>query len=496
MVALPKGLATFSLRLLSVFIVPSSLFLGLLFSGSVTRVDAESIFHESEPPFAKVLTSTPLGPSFAELVKKLSPAVVNISVESKESSEDAASGPELPFFRRDKGQPARSLGSGLIVSEDGFIITNNHVIEKADKIIVRLLDDKTTYTASVRGIDQKTDLALLKIEARSNLPYAYLGDSDRVEVGDWVLAIGNQFQLGQTVTAGIVSATSRRLVGNSPYDAFIQTDASINPGSSGGPLFNVHGQVIGINTAIFSPGRSQMGGVGFNIGIGFAIPVNLVKSVISQLRDNRKVTRGMLGVLIQEINADMAEALGVEGLSGALVSDVLTGSPAAQAGFQRRDIIVKFDGKDVPDHFALPLMVAQTTIGKEVQVEVARGKNREVLKAVIGELRDNQEKQAPKKESLKPNQYGLLLEDLTEETIKSLGLKSSEGVLVQGVEPNSAAEESGFSRGDVIEELGAQRVSSISMLEQMLKSLPAGKAVLVLVRRGETTRFLTLKRER
>ncbi len=440
-------------------------------------------------------------PQFAQLAKDLSPAVVNISVEGEEPEDTQEAPPQAPGVpgQRSPGEPFRSLGSGFILSEDGYIATNNHVVEKSENVIVRLLDDPNDYRADVIARDLKTDLALIKIKPHNALKVVVFGDSDKVEVGEWVLAIGNQFQLGQTVTAGIVSAKSRRVAtrGSGPYDAFIQTDASINPGSSGGPLFNTKGEVIGINTAIFSPGRAQFGGTGFNIGIGFAIPSNLVKAILLQLREKGKVTRGYLGVIIQRVDSDVAAALNLDSPQGALVSDILEGSPAAKAGFQRKDVIVSYEGQPVKQHEDLPLMVASTAIGSNVTIGVLRSGRSAVLNVKIEELKD---KEAVPKEVLdKPvvNRLGLVVQTLTDDIRRSLNLPLTSaapiGVIVSGVQPGSVAERGGMARGDVIEELAGKQITGVDDFEAVVQSLTTGKPVLVLVRKPEGTRYLTLK---
>lgn len=435
-------------------------------------------------------------PRLADLVRELSPAVVNISVEANEESEESEQSGH-PFLKRDPGNPYRSVGSGFIINEQGYIVTNNHVIDKSSKIVVRLLDDKTRYTAELIANDLKTDVALLKINPNRKLKSVFFGNSDEIEVGEWVVAMGNQFQLGQTVTAGIVSAKSRRPPGSAgPYDAFIQTDASINPGSSGGPLFNSKGQVIGINTAIFSPGKLQYGGgTGFNIGIGFAIPINLVKHVVAELKDHGKVTRGVLGVIIQAIDEDVAEALGLESPQGALVADVLPDSPASKAGFQRKDIIVKYNGSEIKEHEDLPLLVANTRVGTQAEIEVIRGGSSQLLKASIDELKDRSPKQPVK--VAKANSIGVTVEDLTPELIQSIiGEKPGfdiKGVVVNSVEAGSIADRAGIMRGDIIEELGGKIVKDSSTFDSQISGLTKGKPVLALVRKKEGTRFLTLK---
>ena len=329
-------------------------------------------------------------PSFTELAKKLTPVAVNISTtkifKGKKSMRQfeppgggrGDSGEADPyrdffgddFFRRFFGDmPQRdykqqSLGSGFIIDKEGYILTNNHVVAGADAIKVKLASEKE-YDAKIIGRDEKTDIALIKItKAPNDLPVAVLGDSDRLEVGEWVMAIGNPFGLQETVTVGVVSAKSRT-IGAGAYDDFIQTDASINPGNSGGPLFNLNGEVVGINTAIFSPS-------GGNIGIGFASPINMAKKIVKQLKEKGKVTRGWLGVIVQEVTPDLAKSFGLKEGKGALVADVEKGAPADVAGIKQGDVIVSFDGKTIAKMADLPLMVAETAVGKEVTITILR----------------------------------------------------------------------------------------------------------------------------
>lgn len=334
-------------------------------------------------------------PDFVVLAKKLKPVVVNISTtqvsEGRGSHEFSSPfGDEDPFndfWRRFFGGPAprgpqrqRSLGSGFIIDGDGSILTNNHVVENAQKIVVKLAADDQEYEAKVIGRDPKTDIAVIKINAKTNLPAATFGDSDRLEVGEWVVAIGNPFGLDSTVTSGIVSAKGRH-IGQGPYDNFIQTDASINPGNSGGPLINLRGEVIGINTAIFS----RTGG---NMGIGFAIPINLVKEVLPQLRGKGKVTRGFLGVLIQKVTPEIAESLGMDKGNGALVANVTKDGPADKAGVKVGDVIIEFDGKEVKDSSDLPIIVARTPVDRRARMKVLRDKKEITLTVSVGELKD------------------------------------------------------------------------------------------------------------
>ena len=441
-------------------------------------------------------------PDFVNLAKKLKPMVVNISTTqvsegrgTQEFGSPFGGGEDDPFndfWRRFFGGPTprgpqrqRSLGSGFIIDGDGSILTNNHVVENASKIVVKLAGDDQDYEAKVIGRDPKTDIAVIKISAKSSLQAASLGDSDRLEVGEWVMAIGNPFGLDGTVTSGIVSAKGRHNITQGPYDNFIQTDASINPGNSGGPLINMRGEVIGINTAIFS----RTGG---NIGIGFAIPINLVKELLPQLRGKGKVTRGYLGVLIQKVTPDIAESLGMDKGYGALVANVSKDGPAEKAGVKVGDVIVEFDGLAIKDSGDLPIIVARTPVEKKVRMKVLRDKKEVVLNVSVGELKDEEiVASAPEKGEL-----GLTVQRLTPQMAESLGLERSEGVVVTAIEPGSAAEEAGIRRGDVILEVDRRAVRNLDEYKKALAGARKGRGVLFLVRRGESTLFLALKPQR
>jgi serine protease Do len=438
-------------------------------------------------------------PDFVVLAKKLKPLVVNISTtqvsEGRGSHEFSSPfGDEDPFndfWRRFFGGPAprgpqrqRSLGSGFIIDGDGSILTNNHVVENAQKIVVKLAADDQEFEAKVIGRDAKTDIAVIKINAKTNLPAATLGDSDRLEVGEWVVAIGNPFGLDSTVTSGIVSAKGRH-IGQGPYDNFIQTDASINPGNSGGPLINLRGEVIGINTAIFS----RTGG---NMGIGFAIPINLAKEVLPQLRGKGKVTRGFLGVLIQKVTPEIAESLGMDKGNGALVANVTKDGPADKAGVKVGDVIIEFDGKEVKDSSDLPIIVARTPVDRRARMKVLRDKKEITLTVSVGELKDQEVvASAPEKGEL-----GLTVQRLTPQMAESLGLDKSEGVVVTSVEPGSTADEAGIRRGDVIVEVDRKPVRNLDEYKKAVAAIRKGRGILFLVRRGDNTLFLALKPQR
>lgn len=447
-------------------------------------------------------------PSLAETAKKASSAVVNISTTQKgEKSERRRSprpgpgpmpgpspfGGEDPFeefFRRffpDRPPPgqARSLGSGFIISDDGYIITNNHVVGDAEKITVRL-SDKEEYEAKVIGSDEKTDLALIKISAKHTLTTVPLGKSGDLQVGDWVIAIGNPFGLEQTVTAGIVSAKGR-VIGAGPYDDFIQTDASINPGNSGGPLLNLKGEVVGINSAIFSQG-------GGNIGIGFAIPIDLAKSIVTQLKDKGKVTRGWLGVAIQSVTPELAKSFGLKEPLGALVAEVTKDGPAEKSGIERGDVIIAFNGATVKDSHELPALVARTPVGDKAEVTILRAGKEKVIPVKLGELTDQQAKASGTEES--GESWGMTVSNLTAEVGRRFQLdRTQKGVIVTEIDPGSSAELAGIQVGDVIEEVNRQAVESVEDFNKAMSSAKDKETLLLLARRGSATSFFALRKQ-
>jgi len=440
--------------------------------------------------------------SFADQVERLSPAVVNISTTTIVNEGPATDMPQFPpgspfedFFKNfgdnDRKRRAASLGSGFIIDDAGIVVTNFHVIENAEEIKVTLADE-TSFTATVLGQDQKTDIAVLKIDPGDvNLTAVPFGNSDNLRVGDWVLAIGNPFGLGGTVTAGIVSARGRD-IGNGPYDDFIQTDASINRGNSGGPLFNTDGEVIGINTAIFS----QTGG---SVGIGFAISSNLAKRVTSQLAEFGTTRRGWLGVFIQEITPDIADSLGLDAAAGALVSTVNENSPAQDAGLEPGDVIVSFDGKMIDKMRDLPRIVAETEIGATVPVKVIRnGKSMEV-QVTLGELEKAElvgivnGEAAGEAETF--DRLGFAVENLTAELAGELGLDpSARGVVVTDVAEGGPAATKGLQVGDIIKRFGQRRVEDAADLgKSVAETREAGRAgVLLLVESEGRERFIQI----
>jgi serine protease Do len=432
--------------------------------------------------------------SFADLADKVKPAVVNIRTTSivtvpgnpfKHFFGGEDQGPFGDFFHNffknmpDRKMKQQSLGSGFIIDKGGFIITNNHVVENAEDIRVKLADGRE-FKAKVIGRDSKTDLALIKITSIfENLPVLALGDSDSIRVGDWVLAVGNPFGLGQTVTQGIISATGR-VIGSGPYDDFLQTDAPINPGNSGGPLVNIKGEVIGINTAIISGGQ----------GLGFAIPSNMAKTVTEQLRTKGKVVRGWLGVAIQTVTPEIAKSFAMKEARGALVSEVTPGGPADKGGIRQGDIIIYFDGKTIKTANDLPFMVAETPVGKTVPVVVLRGGKEMNLKVRIEELTEQriaEQSQAP------AQTFGMKLDNLTPQLRRQFGISDKTGVVVVNVESGSIADQAGIQAGDLIKETNHRPVRDLRDFRIAMEKAGAGQPLLLLVKRGKQAFYVTVE---
>lgn len=443
-----------------------------------------------------VLAKTVL-PDFVPLVKELKPAVVNIGTETKFKPSRQ---PLSPFFNspfgpspfdeffgrffedphQHQGQKKRSLGSGFLISSDGYILTNNHVVAGADEITARLSDGRE-YKATLKGSDEKLDIALIKIENNGHLPFVKLGDSDAIEVGEWVLAIGNPFGLSETVTAGIVSAKGR-VIGSGPYDDFIQTDASINPGNSGGPLFNAKGEVIGINSAIIAGGQ----------GIGFAIPVNMAKEIIDQLKEAGKVTRGWLGVMIQPVTANLAKSFGLEDENGALISEVKSESPAERAGLKAGDIIRTFDGKKIEAMNDLSRFVATTQINKKVKLTYLReGQEAETI-VVIDRLKDGENGDVADDGGIA---LGMKVQELTSEMARELRSRETSGVVVAELEENGPAVEAGIRPNDIIKEINGRKIVGVDDYKKALAEHKKGNFIRLLVRRGEALLYVAVKLE-
>jgi serine protease Do len=422
--------------------------------------------------------------AFVNLVKVVTPAVVNISTISKkkvvpplfemspffgEFFEEAPSGPR---YRKES-----SLGSGFIINRDGYIITNDHVVRDAESIQVKLSNEKI-YDAKIVGGDPKSDIAVIRINAKDPLPVAVLGDSDKLQVGQWAVAIGNPFGLDRTVTVGVVSATGRSNMGIETYENFIQTDASINPGNSGGPLLNVNGEVIGINTAIVAAGQ----------GIGFAIPVNMAKQVVEQLIRKGSVTRAWLGVAIQPVTEEIAASFGLEKAKGALISDVMAGSPAEKAGLRQGDILVTFDGKEVKDARQLQLAVGEAPVGKQVTAEIFRdGKLQKVTLLLASS--DSVEARKPRPAKAAAGWLGLDVDELP----RGKAQAGITGVIVTAVEPDSAAAASGIQRGDIIVSVNQRKTGNLQEYAAAMKAAEKRGSVALLVRRGSASIYFALK---
>ena len=437
--------------------------------------------------------------AFSRVVKDVKPAVVHIAVTSTvETNTEYEQFFNHPFFERFFGPEYRfqdpqrrkrqqqGAGSGFIIDREGHILTNNHVVEKADKITVTL-NDNSEVEATLIGTDPKSDVALIKIDVDHDLPVVELGDSAALEVGEWVIAIGNPFGLSQTVTVGVVSATGRSRVGINEYENFIQTDAVINPGNSGGPLLNIHGQVVGINSALYS----RTGGY---MGIGFAIPINMAKFINEQLMDNGKVTRGYLGVGIQDVDEALAESFGLEKAGGVLITDVQDDTPASKAGVKSQDVLVKLDGIDLQDTQDLRNRIAQTIPGTTVVLDIVRDGKPVELKVKIGEQPADFGIAAQGSSDQNPlSPFGLVVQELTADLAEQLGYKGRQGLVISEVEPGSAAAEIGLKSGFLIEEVQKVRVTSLEELRQVMEQSGASERVLLRVRVGQNSRYVVLK---
>jgi serine protease Do len=434
--------------------------------------------------------------SLADLVDKLSPCVVNISTTTIIKGQPGHPfGRRMPFprfygeddfFRRffehapERDFKRQSLGSGFIISSDGYIFTNNHVVEKATKIRVKLATGKE-YDAEVKGNDPSTDIALIKITPDNSLPVAKLGNSDKLRIGDWVFAIGNPYGLEHTVTAGIVSAKGR-VIGSGPYDNFIQTDASINPGNSGGPLFNLAGEVIGINTAIVAQAH----------GIGFAIPVNTAKGILNDLKSKGSVSRGWLGISVQDITDDIAANMKLKNVKGALVGQVFEGDPADKAGIKTGDIITEIAGKKIQNTQELLRIVAALKVGEKAVVNIIREGREKKIDVIIGER--IAEKEIARKGKIGEH-YGMTVQDITPEMAGHFGLSDKSGVIITQVREGGPADDAGLKAQDIILQINKVKISSLDdFLREITKNSQEG-TILLLIKRGETTFFVTLKKE-
>jgi len=439
--------------------------------------------------------------AFTEVVKDVNPAVVHIAVEATApASNQYEQFFNNPFFERFFGpefrkyhdphqqkRKQRGAGSGFIIDPEGHILTNNHVVEHADKITVTLADN-TEVEAELIGTDPKSDVALIKIDTDQELATVDFGDSDKLEVGEWVIAIGNPFGLSQTVTVGVVSAKGRSSVGINEYENFIQTDAAINPGNSGGPLLNIDGQVVGINSALYS----RTGGY---MGIGFAIPINMAKYIKEQLLDSGRVTRGYLGVGIQDVDESLAESFGLEKAGGVLVVDVQDETPAARGGLKSQDIIVKIDDTDIANVQELRNRVAETVPGTAVVVQVMRDGKATDLNVTIGEQPDDFGMVAHGGSSVNPlSPFGLTVQELTPDLAEQLGYKDRKGLVISEVEPGSAAADIGLSPGLLIEEVQKVKVDSLEELKRIMSQTDDQDRVLLRIRSGSSSRYVVLKK--
>lgn len=475
--------------------IPVALLLGFLLGGItyffISKATAPS-YAPFSPRIPKQIEET--SRAFSEIVRAVSPAVVNISstktVKRQPTPFDEFFDFLYPFpDARSKRWKEQSLGSGIIVSPEGYIVTNNHVVEQADEIKV-ILYDKKSFRAKIIGADPKTDIAIIKIESKG-LPVVPWGDSDKLQVGEFVLAIGNPFGLSNTVTMGIISAVGRADVGIADYEDFIQTDAAINPGNSGGPLVNIRGELIGINTAIFS----KTGGYQ---GIGFSVPSNMTRLVMEQLIKEGKVTRGWIGVTIQELTPEIAQKFGIKSNEGALVNDVVKGSPAYKSGIARGDIILEFDGKKVRDVGTLRNAVAQTKVGAQVKVRILRRDKEMNFTVTVVELPSEPGEVVPSSsggtETDRNILSGMTVIDLTPSIAKQLGLAAAEkGVIIVKIEPGSPSDNAGIKKGDIIQEIDRKRIANLNDFNRMVSDVKQDEAVLLFINRGGKKLYIALE---
>lgn len=443
-----------------------------------------------------------LMPSLSTLAKTASPTVVNVRTTKKMNSNELYKRFENPggqnewfdeFFRKyfeqlpEQDLNQRSLGSGFIISKDGYVLTNNHVISGADEIYVSLADGDAEYKAKIIGKDDNTDIALIKIEVKKDdFPVAILGDSDSLEIGDWVIAIGNPFGFGHTLTQGIVSAKTR-VIGAGPYDSFIQTDAAINPGNSGGPLINMDGEVVGINTAIISSGQ----------GIGFAIPINMAKQILQDLKDKGEVTRGWLGVAIQDVTPEIARAIGLDKPSGAMITDVYPGDPADKAGLKKGDVILKINDQDIQDPRALTRMIGNLKPSEKVSLVIWRDSKKVTINTKL-ERRSEEHISSIKKQPAEDSTgktkdlLGLMIQNVTPEIRRQLNLEDESGVIVVDIDPAGIAADSKIQKMDVIKEVRGIKVSNVKGYLAALDGVKKGQTVLMLVIRSARPLYIAV----
>ncbi len=447
----------------------------LLFSGVVTAN-------------AKIAAPQMVPQSFTELAESVSPGVVNIRTVKTikgggpvfrqfQRGPFGQDDPFRDFFddffgeEQQREHKQRSLGSGFIIAPEGYIVTNNHVIEGADEIIVKLKNGKE-FEAEIVGRDSNTDLALLKVKSPENFQAVQMGDSDSLQVGQWVVAIGSPFGLEQTVTAGIVSAKGR-VIGSGPYDDFIQTDASINPGNSGGPLTNMEGEVVGINTAIVASGQ----------GIGFAIPINLAKGIIQQLKTKGEVTRGWLGVAIQDLSKEMAEYYNLKETKGVLVAKIFENDPADKAGIKAQDIITSINGKKIETSRELTSMIAGLVVGEKVEVTVLRNGKEKTFTVKIAKREDDKLASDSTLKNAETGELGIQVSNITPEIADRFNISEADGIVVTGVESDSKSDVAGIQTGDIIREINRERIRNIDDFKNILLTLKQGEPISMFIHR-------------
>jgi len=485
-------------------------FISLILGSFITSISLQQGCSRSEP-FAWGISSIADDPSvqkalevqnaFRLVVKLLKPAVVNISTETVIRNRFGSRNDPFEYFFGDDlfeyffGSPReresiqRALGSGVIVDKDGYILSNHHVIANADKIMVKLANGKE-YKAEIIGTDEQTDLALLKIKAKEKLQAAPIGDSDMLEIGDWAIAIGNPFGLDHTFTIGIISAKGRSGImdDSSKYENYIQTDAAINQGNSGGPLVNIKGEIIGINTAIYSPS-------GGSIGIGFAIPINMVKTVFKQLKEKGKVTRGYLGITIQNLTPDLAKHFNRDPNSGVLIADVMKKSAADKGGLKSGDIIIEFNGKKMKNASQLRFAVAETMPGTTVKIKIIRNGKKKTLSVTIGELPPEGEKAISSSNSKSDLWFGLKVDEISSGYIDKFNLDSDEsGIIITYVKPGSKADKGGLRRGDIIKKINSIPISDYKDFKAFIKKYGNKDSFLLIIKRQGRLFYLTIYR--
>ncbi len=473
---------------------------------TVTRATETKIWSEKPAVGQAQDVSSPeayVPASFAPLVNKVKGAVVNISTTKiiKTNPTMQQFGPMGEQFKQFFGPhffeqfmgpqgpqeyKEHALGSGFIINKEGYILTNNHVIAGMTDIRV-ITDNGDQYTAKIIGADPQTDLALLKVVPKKPLDVAYLGDSAKVQVGDWVVVIGNPFGLDHTVTAGIISAKGRRL-SSSNYDQFLQTDAAINRGNSGGPVFNLNGEVIGISTAIIAPSIGQ--------GIGFAIPINVAKTIIPQLIEHGKVIRGWLGVYIQNISPDLAESFRLKrDQKGAVVTKVIKDGPADKAGIKQGDVIIKFDGKEVKNADDLPWIVSNTPIGSKIDVKILRQGKEKTIKVTVGELPSKTEVAsiaAPKEENVSEKKLGITVSNITPDVQREYNMQTDKGIVVTNVAEGSPADMAGIEKGDIVKQVNQKDINNVEDYSKVMSSVKKGEMVSLLITRGNANIYVAM----